>query len=182
MKLFVALFLFILPITANASNCKVGCVDMPTCEDLGYSKTIRCGNGSDVVLCPFDSSYKWCKQYSCEDGKYRSSAPTGEEGWSCPEVSYNGLKCYNCSCKPSDDCIYNSQNQGSGTLSNRCCNGNYKKCITNCPGNKNYPKNSTPTYSACLDCGKTIMYISGFTCNEGYVKSDNGERCVNKPY
>jgi hypothetical protein len=107
MKLFVVLFLSIIPLTSYASTCNDNCTETPTCEFLGYFKDATCEN--EYITCPFDSSYKWCKQYTCSDGKYHDEHPV-EAGWECREISYKGSSCLDCECKPLDSCKYNANN------------------------------------------------------------------------
>lgn len=80
---------------AADANCGSECAEPPTCLSLGYKPRtgINCPEGS--IVCPFDSSYIWCKQYTCADGRYESENNSSS---TCTEVSYHGLTCYDCSC------------------------------------------------------------------------------------
>lgn len=79
---------------ASAQTCGEGCIQQPSCASLGYRQSITCADG--YITCPFDSSYKWCKEYKCEDGRYYSSPLSASGGYSCTEVEYHGLTCYDC--------------------------------------------------------------------------------------
>ena len=161
MKFFVVLFLSIIPLTSYATTCNDNCIETPTCESLGYFKDATCEN--EYITCPFDSSYKWCKQYTCSDGKYHDEHPV-EAGWECREISYKGSSCLDCECKPLDTCKYNANNAGNGILLDPCCTGSYQSCWSNCPRSISYPDECEPIYSTCLSCGKTTKYVSDYKC------------------
>lgn len=95
-KIFIVLCLVlcIASFNAYAQNCGQDCVQPPSCAALGYKEVINCPD--DYVVCPFDSNYKWCKEYTCEDGRYYSSPLKASDGYSCASVSYHGLRCYDC--------------------------------------------------------------------------------------
>ena len=80
------------PFSAAAQTCGQDCTTPPTCSQLGYKKDIYCPDG--FITCPFDTSYKWCKEYTCEDGRYYSSPLTGD--YTCSKAEYHGLTCYDC--------------------------------------------------------------------------------------
>ena len=44
---------------SNSAYAALNCTTQPTCEQLGYSKSID-ANCDDYILCPFDKSYKKC--------------------------------------------------------------------------------------------------------------------------
>ncbi len=46
-------------LTSNNAYAALNCTTQPTCEQLGYSKSID-ANCDDYILCPFDTSYKKC--------------------------------------------------------------------------------------------------------------------------
>lgn len=93
-KIFVILCLglVLLPFEIKAQTCGQDCTPAPSCATLGYKEVINCPE--DFVVCPFDSKYKWCKEYTCEDGRYYSSKL---DGYNCISVTYHGLNCYDCS-------------------------------------------------------------------------------------
>ena len=76
----------------GAQVCGEDCTTPPTCSQLGYKKDIYCPDG--FITCPFDTSYKWCKEYTCEDGRYYSSPLAGD--YTCSKADYHGLTCYDC--------------------------------------------------------------------------------------
>ncbi len=80
------------PFSAAAQTCGQDCITPPTCSQLGYKKDIYCPDG--FITCPFDTSYKWCKEYTCEDGRYYSSPLAGD--YTCSKADYHGLTCYDC--------------------------------------------------------------------------------------
>ncbi len=177
MKLLISLFLLIFPINAySASECGIECVDQPTCEELGYSKSLNCPDG--FITCPFDSSYKWCKSYNCQDGRYYVT-PLIKDGWVCDEVRYKNLDCYDCYCSPADECKWTVKNAGYASLNNECCDGTFSKCIRACPVDAVVPEHGQKIESDCYACDVTTKYISGFTCVEGYEKHQ--QECVVKP-
>ncbi len=176
MKLLISLFLLVFPLKVQSSSCGINCVTTPTCSELGYFKDITCSNG--YVLCPFDTSYKWCKQYTCADGRYKDN-PLTEGGWECSEVEYQGLTCYECICNAPLRCKYRKDNSGMAILSDPCCDGSYVTCQSDCPKGINLPANSMPVYDNCEACGETLTYILDFICKEGWEK-DNGS-CIPIP-
>ena len=76
----------------GAQVCGEDCTTPPTCSQLGYKKGLTCPEGG--IICPFDASYKWCKEYTCDDGRYYSSPLAGD--YTCAKVEYHGLTCYDC--------------------------------------------------------------------------------------
>ena len=44
---------------SNSAYAALNCTTQPTCEQLGYSKSVD-SNCDDYILCPFDTSYKKC--------------------------------------------------------------------------------------------------------------------------
>ncbi len=76
----------------EAQVCGEDCTTPPTCSQLGYKKGLTCPEGG--IICPFDASYKWCKEYTCDDGRYYSSPLAGD--YTCAKVEYHGLTCYDC--------------------------------------------------------------------------------------
>lgn len=97
MKKFLFMLIICLlytPVRAQAQTCGENCISTPSCASLGYKQQIYCPD--DYIICPFDSSYKWCKEYTCADGRY-DDFPTSKTNGSCKAVSYHGLTCYDCS-------------------------------------------------------------------------------------
>lgn len=105
-KIFLLSLLFI-PLNAFAQVCGEDCIEQPSCADLGYKQDISCKNG--YITCPFNSSYKWCKEYTCEDGRYYSKPLNSTDGYFCNAVKYHGLTCYDCSLASCEDVGYYSQ-------------------------------------------------------------------------
>ena len=87
------------PFSAAAQTCGQDCTTPPTCSQLGYKKDIYCPDG--FITCPFDTSYKWCKEYTCEDGRYYSSPLAGD--YTCSKAEYHGLTCYDCVAAAEED-------------------------------------------------------------------------------
>lgn len=94
MKKLFLLLLLCAPFNVSAQVCGNDCIEQPSCADLGYKQDITCENG--YITCPFDSSYHWCKEYTCEDGRYYASPSDAEDGYTCEEVPYYGITCYDC--------------------------------------------------------------------------------------
>ena len=46
-------------LSSNSAYAALNCTTQPTCEQLGYSKSVD-ANCDDYILCPFDTSYKKC--------------------------------------------------------------------------------------------------------------------------
>ncbi|MBE6450899.1 MAG: hypothetical protein E7016_02915 [Alphaproteobacteria bacterium] len=166
MTVFVTLLLLLFSDTAF-SSCVNDCTYEPTCLELGYKQNINCPNG--YIVCPLDSSYKWCKQYTCEDGRYKKQKFT-DIGYECTQVNYHGHTCYDCVCNPPFDYIWNMKNAGQAILNgNKACNGNYSQCIPQCVG-ISVPDNNAEVTETCEACGNT--YITGFKCKDGYQGDD----------
>lgn len=164
------LLLFMLFSAPVYAACGDDCIDKPTCEQLGYSKTITCSEG--FLSCPFDSSYKWCKQYSCADGRYESADLSDSKGTTCTAVQYHGLNCYDCKCVAPASCKWNNDNKGTAFLSNQCCNGNYSRCRSACVRIL-IPEHAHAT-KTCTGCGTVVS--TAYECDEGYQKS--GNECI----
>ncbi len=93
MKKLFLLLLLCAPFNVSAQVCGNDCIEQPSCADLGYKQDITCENG--YITCPFDSSYHWCKEYTCEDGRYYASPSDAEDEY-CSEAPYHGITCYDC--------------------------------------------------------------------------------------
>ena len=135
---------------SNNAYAALNCTTQPTCEQLGYSKSVD-ANCDDYILCPFDTSYKKCVASDFCAGYTLSSCPTGA----------------NCSsCGKDDDLKFKVDSCKSGyTYANDTCKAN--SCtgytLTKCPGN-----------GYCDDClsGSTTKYkLTG--CKSGYTLSGN---------
>ncbi len=163
-----------LPSVASAA-CGSDCNTPPTCIQMGYRQDISCSEG--YITCPFDSSYKWCKEYTCTDGRYQNAPLSASEGYSCSSVSYHGRTCYDCTCAPqAGKCKYNAANKGTGgVLSSPCCNGNYNTCISSCSSTYTVsrPANSD-IVNTCSACGTTYY---NWQCKSGYLKNAAGTAC-----
>ncbi len=177
MKLLVSLFLLVFPLKSFADSDCYDSIEQPVCAELGYVNDFDCKNETTLV-CPFDPSYKWCKQYACEDGGYYNGAQEGD-GWDCSKLKYHGLSCYICECTADDSCKYSEEYRGEGILDGKCCNGLYRKCEPDCPiGLVRIPKNATAVRSKCWACGQEYLYNSDYSCNPGYTKSDDNKKCI----
>ena len=64
-SLVLAAFSFITPSHVQAQTC----VTPPTCESLGYTKTIANCDGHDFLKCPFDTSVGYCDSGNEDSGK-----------------------------------------------------------------------------------------------------------------
>ena len=93
MKNILLLSLLLLPFNVSAQVCGQDCIDRPSCAELGYKQNITCTEG--YITCPFDSSYKWCKQYTCKDGYYYDK-PVSSFYIICEATDYHGNTCYDC--------------------------------------------------------------------------------------
>ena len=92
--LFALICLFMSAQNSFAQTCGEECTQPPSCAALGYKQNISCPEG--YITCPFNSSYKWCKEYKCEDGRYYSLPLSASDGYGCTTVNYHGLTCYDC--------------------------------------------------------------------------------------
>ena len=127
-KIFLLSLLFI-PLNAFAQVCGENCIEQPSCADLGYKQNITCESG--YITCPFDSSYRWCKEYTCEDGRYYSKPLNSTNGYSCTAVEYHGLTCYECELDPCYDFTLSSCPIG-GNCSTCSDGSNLKYKIDSC--------------------------------------------------
>lgn len=136
MKNILLLSLLLLPFNVSAQVCGQDCIDRPSCAKLGYKQNITCTEG--YITCPFDSSYKWCKQYTCEDGRYYSAPLKSSDGYSCIQVEYHDLICYECSIALCEDGYYNRETCWNGLLhelvtdAERCAALGYTDDVGNC--------------------------------------------------
>ena len=80
----IALPVAISVIGSGSALAALNCTTQPTCEQLGYSKTVD-SNCEDYILCPFDTSYKACTKI----GEVRCADYPFEK---CPE----GASCISC--------------------------------------------------------------------------------------
>lgn len=174
-----------MPLTAVAAlNCTV----QPSCSELGYSKTITASCPADkIILCPFDLSYKLCvasscPALSCPDGWIKDLTSTaqcgakGTSGWIIESFSFSeSLNCGKCQCQAENSCIWNTSNAGKGTLSNECCNGNFKTCTNKCVNtfSGTIPANASGKYENCAACGTSKTILTGFACNTNYKYIDD---------
>ena len=169
MNIIVALFLLIIP-TEAFSACVSGCINEPNCYDLGYRENMDCPNGA--ILCPLNSAFKWCKQYTCEDGGYRDKI-SNEVGYACEEVNYHGKVCYKCTCRPSDRYKWDESNKGQDGIlvDDIACNGKSSHCYPR-PECKEVqlPAQNVKSISTCVACSKTI--VVGYECYEGFGGPD----------
>lgn len=95
-KIFIVLCLCLCTASfnAHAQACGEDCLSAPSCASMGYKENINCPE--DFIVCPFDSKYKWCKEYTCEDGRYYTNPLKKSDGYTCNPVYYHGLTCYDC--------------------------------------------------------------------------------------
>lgn len=102
--------------------------------------------------------------------------------------------CYKCVCKTinssgKDECPYvidrdesdPSQSnkllkQTYGYLSEKCCDGSYKKCERRCPTDVYVPLGAEPHYEDCDGCqeAETKQFIDSWECKPGYNETYNG--------
>ena len=108
---------------ANPAYAVLDCKQQPTCESLGYSKTVAANCPVDgTIACPFDPSYKKCvvtetQSYNCRDFGFTL---VNKSGW-CNNI----LTC------PSDE--------------------KYTLCaVEDC---SDYPLTSCPSNAVCSTCG-----------------------------
>lgn len=112
--LLILLVVFLPVADVQAQACGQSCTNPPSCSALGYKKNITCLEG--YITCPFDSSYKWCKEYTCEDGRYYSALLKSSDGYTCDAVKYHGLSCYDCYIEGCQSGQYNKATCWSGKL------------------------------------------------------------------
>lgn len=163
-----ASFLYLCHVAQAA--CFNDCQSLPDCEAMGYKKDMYCPYG--YIKCPFDKSYKWCKEYKCADGRYTTEAEdlsTKEIGYRCDHVDYHGLSCYHCYCAADTSvCKWNESNKGTANLTDGCCDGWYKTCTNTCKDTVTVPKNATGIQTDCTGCDETKKVITAWQCNEWY--------------
>ncbi|MBR2298995.1 MAG: hypothetical protein IJ870_00280 [Alphaproteobacteria bacterium] len=182
--LFLALVLLAPAASAYDEVCGDSCMDkngtLPTCEELGYSQNRFCPEG--YITCPFDESYIWCKQYSCDVGGFVSADAVEShraQGYLCQKTRFHGLTCYDCDNVDKSVCIYDQTNKGEGTLSGtRCADGSYTECTKACAAkdkSASLPQVAgvIPIYQSCMSCGVKETIVTGFECAENYVKNNN---------
>lgn len=114
-SVILILLTVLLPVaSAQAQTCGQSCINAPSCTAMGYKKNINCDEG--YIACPFDSSYKWCKEYTCADGRYYESPIGLSDGNTCDIVSYHGLDCYDCYVAGCPEGTYNKVTCWDGRL------------------------------------------------------------------
>ncbi len=116
MSVILVLLTMLLPVADAQAACGMSCTNPFTCASLGYEKDMECYEGA--ILCPLDTSYKWCKKYTCADGRYEKSPSAATGGYTCDVVDYHGLTCYDCyldKCGPGE---YNKETCWEGKLWN----------------------------------------------------------------
>lgn len=182
-----------------ADVCSESCEEAPLCSSLGYKLRPTTTSGSLVinslcsegyVVCPFDSNYIWCKQYTCADGGYSS---TNNIVNSCTSVFFHGKRCYDCNCSG-----YPLTTKSAAGIYDVCYSGSAKRYrLVGCkegymyvasrsmcmPGlvsaclDSAYSLKYCPTHATCSTCqsGSTLLYKID-SCEEGYQLSDN--QCV----
>jgi hypothetical protein len=178
-KFFVCVFALIYSFigSVNADSlCNLNLTTAPTCAALGYTRTASCPEG--YVTCPFNSAYKWCKTYTCADGRYESKNLD-----SCVAVSYHGLGCYDCSCSG-----YTLDSCPTGAVCSECAVNNTKyyqvksceddyiaqrddttqqlSCQEACAG---YSLSTCPTNGTCSTCLWKGTRYSLDECDDGYL-------------
>ena len=167
--LLIFAFSFISPV--KAQNCKV----LPTCEELGYNKTVSQCAGIEYLTCPFDETKVYCPSTDpCDDYEDKTCTYGCASYYSdCPS------KCKTCDTAPSDPCDkYSEKTCELG------CKIYYSDCSTACwtccssIDFTGYPLTYCPSSaSGCYSttCGtKTKYKIVG--CKTGCTQS--GDTCV----
>jgi len=170
------------------------CQQLPTCESLGFSKTIaQCAN-LNYIKCPFDNSMVYCldEEYplsACPTGG-NCSTITKHKLNSCQnsyELSSDGLTCNACNFTnyPLSTCDANGtcSNYTCGNVTKYkldSCNSGYNKsgntCVVAC-SLSGYTLSSCPANGNCTSktCSGTKKYKLN-SCKSGYNKS--GNTCV----
>ena len=167
------------------------CQQLPTCESLGFSKTIaQCAN-LNYIKCPFDNSMVYCldEEYplsACPTGG-NCSTITKHKLNSCQnsyELSSDGLTCNACNftdyplstCDANGTCSdYTCGNVTKYKLDS--CNSGYNKsgntCVVAC-SLSGYPLSSCPQNGNCSwkTCDGTTKYVLN-SCKTNYYKSSN---------
>ena len=206
--LFLALVLLAPVASAYENQCGDQCKDMPVCRDLGYSRAsdIYCPEG--YIACPFDSSYIWCKTYTCAMGGLVDKAGRDNlvnQHYSCEEQRFHGLTCYSCDFDMKA-CKFNEKNRGvfkgeaSGNLANPvnaqglqvpCPEGYYTQCLNLCENFDITPdivddegkflEGVIPHKVTCNACLTDTQIVDDFECSSGYEKIEVGTG-VNKKW
>ncbi len=152
------------------SACLNNCESLPNCADLGYKKITELVCPEGLILCPFDTSYGYCKEYTCSDGRYFDAEVLGQKkGYQCESVAYHGLTCYNCYCDPDPTvCKWTLSNKGYAEISDECCDGKYAACENVCKDTVVVPEHATGIKKDCTGCGQTVQITTKWQCNEWY--------------
>ena len=142
-----------------------------TCN-LGYVQD-PANTGCDVAQCPQGSSIIYTDASKCG---YASTI--GASVTSTGEYS-EGKLCYTCNCSVPSACKWTDANKGDkGTLKDVCCDGQtYKTCTKNFPTDVTVPSNATATKTSYTACDETKEIVTGWDCNDGYVKNSAGTGC-----
>ena len=187
----------------GTASCAPDTTTAGNCETLGFSKN-NVSNCEQYIYCPFDASYKRCASLdctaytlsscpangycsSCKAGGYTHLALDGcnkgyvKSGNSCPANPCTGYPLSSCPSHGScSSCLSGTANKykldscSSGyKVSNNSC-----VCAKTCKDTATVPAHATAVKSSCTACGVTTTIITGFNCNDGYVKS--GSSCVAK--
>ena len=186
----------------GSSSCAGSTQAAGDCTTLGYFKN-NVDGCEHYLYCPFDTAYKRCVSLDCTTYTL-SSCPSGAtscsscQSGSSTKYKINGCKsgyvvsvntCVDNPCTGFDltSCPANGFCSSclSGTANKyklNSCSSEYKLsgdscvCATTCKDTATVPANATAVKETCTACGVDTEIITGFTCNDGYVKSGNS--CV----
>ena len=163
-KIVAIIFLGLVGVSGSVySACYNDCKPLPDCEAMGYKleKDIFCPDGA--ITCPFDSRYKWCKEYTCKDGRYSDTEMlTGERGYRCDAVDYHKRTCYYCRCDPDpNECKWSNLNKGYGEISDGCCDGHFATCKSLCQDTVTVPAHAHGLEESCTTLLRTGNVING---------------------
>ncbi len=84
--------LFLMLVLFSSQAVALNCERQPTCEELGYSTQNNPNCLDDgYLICPFDSNYKKCVNFSCESLGFTLS---DKSGWCAETIECKGDKSY----------------------------------------------------------------------------------------
>ena len=151
------------------------------CEDAEFipEKPSNAACANHIIYLPTGDAVKCYSGCACNDG-YVNVGTDRDDGMECE-------KFIDCSAYPLDQCPDNADcgtctdNWNKTTYKFNKCNSGYKEQSGACVCEKvcsdtftgAIPANATATKEICEACGVYTEIVTGFTCNDGYVKVDN---------
>lgn len=182
---------------ANPAYAALDCKQQPTCESLGYSKTVAANCPADgTIACPFDPSYKKCvvtatQSYDCATVGFTKSNKTTwcKNVIKCPiDQSYTLCKWLDCTALGFDRSYC-----PSGGICEECVadeNATKKYKLTGCQSGYVFKETCYKTYASCTaanyyetnpgGCSTVSIYLNDgskktcYSCSSSSSSSDDG--------